>query len=106
MRIAAPRAIEMHVRLSRPRLVLRLVLLAVGGAFILWRALEAHRAARALGGSDGALEGRVALVWALVGALALLTAASAALSLGARAPRKALRLGEIGDARRPGERSQ
>jgi len=105
LRIPAGLGIEQRVRLSRPRLVLRLVLLVVGGAFMLWRALEAHRAARTLGGADGALEGRVALVWALVGALALLTAASAALSLRARAPRKTLRLGDPGDARRPGEGS-
>jgi hypothetical protein len=86
--------------------VLRLALLTVGGVFMLLRALEAHRAARGLAGSEAALQGRVALVWALVGVLALLTAASAALSLRARAPRKMLRLGDVERPGPAGERRQ
>jgi len=80
------------VRLSRPRLALRAALLAVGGAYMLWHAWAARRAAGASGWGDAPPGARLAVVWALVGALALLTAAGAAMSLRHRPPRKTLRL--------------
>ena len=58
---------------------------------MLARAWELHHAAR--GADSGALLGsRLALVWALVGALALVTAAGAALSLRRRRRRATLHL--------------
>jgi hypothetical protein len=83
------------VHLSRPRVALRVALLATGGGFMLWRAVEAHRAAYTLEGADAALASRMALVWALVGALALLAAAAAALALRPRHRRKSLRLDDL-----------
>ena len=69
------------MRLSRPRVLLRAVLLAVGGAFMLWRAWEARAAGAAAEGGEAALLSRVALVEALVGALALVAAGVALLAL-------------------------
>jgi membrane protein implicated in regulation of membrane protease activity len=83
------------VRLSRSRLALRAALLAVGGGYMLWRALEALRAARALEGPEAALASRMAVLWGLVGALALLTAAAAALALRPRRRQKSLRLDDL-----------
>ncbi len=74
-------------------MALRVALLAAGGAFMLWRALEGRRAASTLEGSDAVLASRLALVWALVGVLALVTAATAALSLRPRRRGGTLRLG-------------
>jgi hypothetical protein len=75
-------------------LVLRVLLLAAGGAVMLWRAREAGRAAPALDGPGALLASRLALIFTLVGILALLTAATAALALRARPPRRTLRLGD------------
>lgn len=82
------------MHLTPARVALRAVLLAVGGAFMLWRAAEAHHAARTLAGAEAALASRLTLVWALVGALALVTAAGAALSLLPRRHRTSLGLRE------------
>jgi membrane protein implicated in regulation of membrane protease activity len=86
------------VRLSRPRVLLRAALLATGGAFMSWKALLAHRGARQAASADAALLERFALVWALVAALALATAAVALLALRRRPRRHTLHLGD----RRPG----
>jgi hypothetical protein len=96
----ARRAAPWHiasVRLSRSRVLLRVSLLSVGGAFMLWRAVEAWRASAALDGAASALQQRVALVEALIGVLALLTAGGAALSLRKRRRRASLQLGRPAD---------
>jgi hypothetical protein len=91
------------MRLSRPRVLLRVVLLAVGGAFMLWRALEGRRALESLRGSEAALASRLSLVWALMGVLALVTAATAAFALRPRRRRRPLELGSAPqDPARPG----
>jgi len=59
---------------------------------MLWKAAGSHRAARQVPGADGLLLDRLALVWGLVGALALATAAVALLSLRSRARRHTLQL--------------
>jgi len=89
------------VRLSRPRVLLRAVLLAVGGSYMLWRAWEARAAARAIGGPEAALPARIALVEALVGALALVAALAALGALRRRPPSKTLRLPGPGEGLRP-----
>ncbi|HEX8908166.1 MAG TPA: hypothetical protein VF805_03125 [Anaeromyxobacteraceae bacterium] len=81
--------------LSRSRLALRAALLAVGGGYMLWRAVEALRAARALQGAEAALASRMAVLWGLMGALALFTAAAAALALRPRRRRKSLHLDDL-----------
>lgn len=81
------------MRLSRPRIALRVALLAVGGTYMLWRALEGRRALETLQGSDAVLASRLALIWALMGVLALVTAATAAFSLRRRRRRGTLQLG-------------
>lgn len=78
------------MRLSRPRLLLRVALLTVGGVFLLWRGWEAWSGARE-GGPAAPLGARAGVVFALMGTLALLTAAGAALAL--RRPRGRIRLG-------------
>ncbi len=83
------------MRLSRPRVLLRAALLAVGGAFMLWKAAGTHRAAAQAGGADGVLLSRLALVWALVGVLALAAAAMALLALRERPRRHTLHLGDV-----------
>jgi membrane protein implicated in regulation of membrane protease activity len=90
------------VHVSRPRVALRAALLTLGGGFMLWRAFDARRAAQALEGADAALASRMALVWALVGALALVTAAAAALALRPRRRHRSLRLDDLpGGGRAP-----
>jgi hypothetical protein len=85
------------VRISRGRLLLRAVLLLVGGGFMLWRAWEARLASRALAGTARLLPERIALVEALVGLLALLTGVAALLQLRRRERRHSLHLrGEAG----------
>jgi hypothetical protein len=79
---------------------LRVALLAVGGVFMLWRAAEAWRASNALESGAAALQNRVALIEGLVGVLALLTAAGAALSLRKRRRRASLQLGSDGGVER------
>ena len=74
-------------------MALRVALLLAGGGFMLWRALEGRRALPTLEGSDATLASRLALVWALMGVLALVTAAMAALSLRPRRHGGALHLG-------------
>jgi hypothetical protein len=91
------------VRLSRPRVALRVALLAVGGAYMIWRGAEARSALGPLGGGEALLGSRLALVWILMGALALLTAAGGALSLRRRPPKRTLRLGDLTGAEAPGE---
>ncbi len=81
------------VRLSRPRVVLRAALLAVGGAYMAWRAWAAHRAAAGLDPADALLRERFAVVWALVAVLALATSAVALLALRTRHRRHSLHLG-------------
>ncbi|MFT3915482.1 MAG: hypothetical protein QM704_15595 [Anaeromyxobacteraceae bacterium] len=70
------------MRISRPRLLLRAVLLGVGGAFMLWRARETWP-----GLHGDALPAALALVEALMGALALVAAVVALRALKPR-PRK------------------
>ncbi len=82
------------MRLSRPRVLLRAALLAVGGGFMLWRAWQARTAARELG-PDGLLLSRIALVELLVGLLALVAAGVALLALRRRGRRHTLRLKDL-----------
>jgi hypothetical protein len=69
------------MRLSRHRVVLRAALLAIGAAFMFWRAWETGRGARA--GADGRLRAVLTAVEVLMGLLAL-----AAASLAVRALRE------------------
>jgi len=86
------RAISGRVRLSRSRLLLRAALLATGGAFMLWKAIDAWRGAGAASGGDALLLRRISLVEGLVGALALAAAAMAILALRRRPRRHTLHL--------------
>jgi hypothetical protein len=83
------------VHLSRPRVILRAALLGAGAGFMFWRALEARRAAATLesGGGDALLFSRLALVFGLVGLLALLAAGMALAALRRRRRPPSLRLG-------------
>ncbi len=84
------------VRLSRPRVLLRAVLLIVAGAFMLWKAWGAHLAAReATGGSGALLLSRIALVEALLGVLGLVAAGVALMALRTRKRTHTLRLGDL-----------
>jgi hypothetical protein len=83
------------VRLSRARIALRVALLAVGGAYLLWRGVMAQRALAGLEGGEALFGSRLALVGILMGALALLTAASGALTLRRKPPRRTLQLGDL-----------
>jgi hypothetical protein len=80
-------------------LLIRAALLGVGGAFMLWKAYAASRAAGGELGGDALLLRRVALVEALVGVLALGAAVIALLALRPRRHRRLLRLH---DPDRPG----
>ncbi len=80
------------MQLSRGRVLLRAALLLGGGAWMLWRAWGAHAASERLPAADALLTGRIALVEALVGALAVLTGVVALSSLRPRARRRTLRL--------------
>jgi membrane protein implicated in regulation of membrane protease activity len=94
------------VRISRGRLLLRVALLLVGGGFMVWRALETRSAALTQAGADRVLGERLALVMALVGLLALLTAAVVAWQSRRRERRHSLHLGGAdagrGDVSGPG----
>jgi hypothetical protein len=84
------------VRISRPRLLLRIALLLVAAAFMGWKAWEAWRGSAAPGLDPGAalLLHRVALIEALLAVLAIATALAAGLALRTRPHRKLLRLDE------------
>ncbi len=82
------------MRLSRGRLLLRAALLWTGGGWSLWWAWRSHGRARALQGAEQALHDRLALVYALVGALAVLTGLVAALSARRRVRLHTLHLGD------------
>jgi hypothetical protein len=71
--------------------ILRGLLLALGGGYMLWRARLSWLAAGELEGGAAALSARLALVFALVGALALVT--SGAAFLATRPRRRAAPLG-------------
>lgn len=101
LRPAAIRAMFRGVRLSRPRVLLRVALLLVGGGYLLARAAELYRGRGAADPAAATLAGRLALVWGLMGVLALLTAASAAWSLRAGRKRKTLRLDDVPRSPRP-----
>jgi len=81
------------VRLSRGRVLLRAALLWAGGGWALWWAWRSHGRARALPGAERALHHRLALVYGLVGVLAILTGLVAALSARRRPRRHTLHLG-------------
>jgi hypothetical protein len=83
---------ETPVRLSRGRVLLRAALLWAGGGWALWWAWRSHGRAQALQGAGRALHDRLALVYALVGALAVLTGLVAALGARRRVRRHTLRL--------------
>ncbi len=80
------------MQLSRGRVVLRVVLLTGGGAYMLWRAWQALGVARKLAPTDAGLERWIALVEALVGLLAVLTGLAALASLRRRPRRHTLHL--------------
>ncbi len=81
------------MRLSRWRVLLRAILLWAGGGWALWWAWRSHGRARTLQGAERLLNDRLALVYALVGALAILTGLVAALAVRRRVRRHTLRLG-------------
>lgn len=84
------------MRLSRPRILLRAGLLAIGGFFLLWKAWGAHAAAGAAVGTPGAvLLARIALVEALMGILGLVAAGVALLSLRQRKRWHTLQLSDL-----------
>lgn len=83
------------MRLSRPRLLIRAALLWVGGAFMLLKALAAHRGARLAEPADAVLLGRIALVEALMGALALAAGGVALLALRRRSRAHTLHLEDV-----------
>ncbi len=85
---------ETPVRLSGGRVLLRAALLWAGGGWALWWAWRSHGRAQALQGAGRALYDRLALVYALVGALAVLTGLVAALAARPHPRRHTLRLGE------------
>jgi hypothetical protein len=80
------------VKLSRGRVLLRAALLWAGGGWALWWAWRAHGRARALPGPEQALQERLALVYGLVGVLAILTGLVAALAARPRPRRHTLHL--------------
>jgi hypothetical protein len=80
--------------------LVRAALLAVGGAFMLWKARAAGQAARGELDGDALLLRRVALVEGLVGVLALCAAVIALLALRRRRRRRTLNLGD-GDRTEP-----
>jgi hypothetical protein len=84
-----------RVRLSRPRVLLRAALLALGGGFMLWRAWQARSAADGLPAAESLLLRRVALVELLVGLLALAAAGMALLALRRRPHRQTLHLKDL-----------
>lgn len=81
------------MRLSRTRVLLRVALLTVGGAFLWARAWQSWRGAAEVEGGAAALSARLALVFGLMGLLALVTALVAGLSLRRRRRAPTLRLG-------------
>lgn len=84
------------VRLSRPRILIRAALLWVGGGFMLAKALAAHRAVRLAEPADAVLLGRIALVEALMGVLALAAGVVALLALRRRPRAHTLHLEDVG----------
>ena len=84
---------ETQVRLSRGRVLLRAALLWAGGGWALWWAWRSHGRARDLPGAERALHDRLALVYALVGGLAVLTGVVAVMATRPRARRHTLHLG-------------
>jgi hypothetical protein len=89
------------MRLSRPRLLLRAALLAIGSGFMLVKAWYAWGAA-AEAGAQQLLLRRIAMVEALVGLLAL--AAAAVAILAALRPSRRRHTLRLGDLRPPRER--
>ncbi len=85
---------EARVRLSRPRVLLRLVLLLVGAGFVGWRAWQTEQASRLAGlpSGDALLLHRIAAIELLLAILALGAALAAGLSLRRRASRRRLGL--------------
>ena len=91
------------VHLSRPRVLLRALLLVAGGAFLLWKAWGSHAAARAAGsGAEALLLSRMALVEGLMGILGLVAAGVAFLALRPHRRRHTLHLGDLAQSS-PGE---
>jgi hypothetical protein len=88
---------EAPVRLSRPRVLLRLVLLLVGASFMTWRAWETELAARLAGPApgDALLLHRVAAIELLLALLALGAAVAASLALRRRQARRRLGLVDL-----------
>ncbi len=85
-----------RVRLSRGRVLLRAALLWAGGGWALWWAWRTYGRAGALAGPERALHQRLALVYALVGGLAVLTGLVAALATRPRPRRHTLHLDRRG----------
>ncbi|HYG69286.1 MAG TPA: hypothetical protein VD838_16560, partial [Anaeromyxobacteraceae bacterium] len=83
------------MRLSRSRVFLRAVLLVVGGAFMLWKAVDAFRSASGSAGDEGVLLEWIAAVEALVGVLALVAAGVALRSLRPRQRKHTLVLRDV-----------
>lgn len=92
---------DTRVRLSRGRILLRAALLWAGGGWALWWAWRTHARARTLQDAARLLHDRLALVYALVGTLAVLTGLVAALSLRRRPRQHLLHLGGPPDRRPP-----
>lgn len=82
------------MRLSRSRVLLRLILLLVGAGFMAWKAWDTELSSHAAGLAPGGalLLHRIALVELLLAVLALGTAAAAGLALRRRPARRRLGL--------------
>lgn len=82
------------MRLSRPRVLLRLVLLLTGAGFMTWKAWDTELASRAAGlvPGDALLLHRIAAIELLLALLALGTAVAAGLALRRRPHRRVLGL--------------
>ncbi len=77
-------------------MLLRAVLLTVGGIYVVAHGIAAWRGRPPAAAGAQLLGARLALVWLLVGALALVTAAGALLSLRRKRPKRTLHLDGLG----------
>lgn len=91
------------MRLSRTRVLLRAALLVIGGGTMAWRAWSSWRSAGTLPGGQAVLASRLAMVFALMGLLALLAAGLALSSLRPRRRGPSLHLGGTRESSGAGE---
>jgi hypothetical protein len=89
------------VRLSRPRVLVRIALLAFVGVYLLLRSVAGRAHAKTLPLPEAALASRLAFIFELLGILALLTAAMTLFALRPRRTTKTLDLSPRGDETGP-----